>query len=92
MKKDKNKFPSFYEQVKNLSKLASDVTKDILNDEPILASKDVQDERLKICETCCHNYGGRCALCGCWLDNKVKFSSSRCPVMKWNVTLEENHS
>lgn len=91
MKKDRNKFPSFYEQVKNLSKLASDVAKDVVNNESVLSSKQVQEERLKVCDTCNHNYGGRCALCGCWLENKVKFSSSRCPIMKWDFN-SESHS
>jgi len=91
MKKDRNKFPSFYEQVKNLSKLASDVTKDFLDDKPILANKDVQENRLKICSDCDHNHEGRCTLCGCWLENKVKFSSSHCPIMKWDFNSESHN-
>lgn len=84
MKKDNDSFPSFFEQVKNLSSLASDVAKDVVDRKKILSSEKVQDERWEICGTCSHNYDGRCAICGCHIGNKVKFSASRCPLMKWN--------
>jgi len=72
-------FPSFFEQLKN-------------NSEPIkvpickleLSSQSVQDERWSICETCNHNRGGRCEVCGCGLEYLIKRSSSMCPIMKWN--------
>lgn len=84
MKKDNDSFPSFFEQVKNLSSLASNVAKDVVEGKKMLSSKKVQDERWDICDTCYHNCGGRCAICGCQIGTKVKFAASRCPLMKWN--------
>lgn len=72
-------FPGFFEKVKNISELNSKS-----DNNTILASESVQNERWDICETCCHNRGGRCEVCGCGLGYLIKRSSSMCPIMKWS--------
>jgi len=72
-------FPGFFEKVKNISESNSKK-----ESTAILASESVQNERRNICETCCHNYGGRCEICGCEIGYLIKRSSSMCPIMKWN--------
>lgn len=78
------KLPSFFEQVKNLSNLTSTVITDMVDGKEVIVSEDIQKQRMEICNNCSHNIGGRCALCGCFLEAKTKISSSQCPVMKWN--------
>jgi hypothetical protein len=45
-----------------------------------MADDETREARLAICRVCPHFRGdGRCALCGCGLDAKVAWASSRCP-------------
>lgn len=78
------KLPSFFEQVKNLSNLTSTVVTDMMEGKEVFVSEDIQKQRMEICNSCSHNIGGRCELCGCFLEGKTKISSSQCPIMKWN--------
>lgn len=41
------------------------------------------EARLKICETCEHNKGGVCELCGCNLSIKAQWATEECPMGKW---------
>lgn len=40
-------------------------------------------ERLALCSQCPENRDGRCSQCGCFLRQKVRLASSRCPLGKW---------
>tara|TARA_B100000131_G_C18033597_1_gene579471 strand:- start:826 stop:1197 length:372 start_codon:yes stop_codon:yes gene_type:complete len=52
-----------------------------------LCSKDIQQERLKICLDCQYatNTSSRikCSKCGCYMEVKTWISSSECPIKKW---------
>lgn len=87
MTQSPEEFPSITEQGKNLTKFTFEVVKDALTvSEPqIYASKELQKERLSICHSCdyYHIKQNRCRHCGCWLDHKVKFQVTYCPIQKW---------
>ena len=59
-----------------------DTAKRLIAD-PSFAPQEIQTERLSICESCDQNSWGRCDLCGCVIDLKVKASNVRCPADKW---------
>lgn len=75
-------FPGFFEKAKNISEAHS--KEKMCKDDTTLASESVQNKRWDICETCSHNFGGRCQVCGCGLGHLIKQSSSMCPIMKWS--------
>lgn len=50
---------------------------------PKLASKELVVLRNKECEKCQYRKNRRCRICGCFLDVKIKFLSTHCPVKKW---------
>lgn len=87
MSDNKEEFPSLPEQGKNLAKFTFEVVKDVLvtNDYQIYATEKVKQERLDICKKCpyYHEQQNRCRHCGCWLEHKVKFNVSSCPIDKW---------
>ena len=87
---NKEEFPSIKEQGKNLAKFTIQVVKDSVVDigsapTNLFASKELKEERMSICKKC-EYYSARqvrCKQCGCWLVQKVKFTSSTCPIEKW---------
>ena len=87
----KEEFPSIGEQGKNLAKFTVKVVKDVVintgsDDEGGVFVSDAKNkERWDICKKCEH-YSirqKRCKQCGCWLEYKIKFSASECPIKKW---------
>lgn len=83
MEQKKEPFPTFFDQIKNLSQSAKDIVYDAVNGNQILVSAEVKKERMDICNGCEKNDGGKCRACGCYLEVKTKFASSYCPIMKW---------
>lgn len=86
----KEEFPSIPEQGKNLAKFTFEVVKNVVdlsptNDTKLIVSKEEQKERLDICKKCeYYNIrSNRCKSCGCYLNHKVKFGVSQCPIGKW---------
>lgn len=81
-------FPTIKEQGKSLAKFTFEVVKDgVFNLSPgeVFASDELKKERLDICKKC-EYYSmrqNRCKHCGCWLEHKVKFKVSECPIYKW---------
>lgn len=76
-----DEFPSLLQQGKNL--ISS--LKDIISEDDILVSYEIQHNRMNICKMC-DRYSERrkrCKECGCFLEAKTKFSSSKCPLDKW---------
>jgi len=82
---DKKEFPNFFEQVKNLSKLAGDVARDVATGEEVFVSEEIKQSRLELCYSCSHyeEDSKRCRACGCFLDYKTSVKSATCPIMKW---------
>ena len=77
--------PSLPEQGKNLAKFTFEVVKDVvsLNGTPVFSTEEEQQERLSICKMCEFFSRNRCKQCGCYMNAKVKFASSKCPIQKW---------
>ena len=89
----KEEFPDIKEQGKNLAKFTVKVVKDVVintgsDNEAggfVSDAKDKQKERWDICKVCEH-YSvrqQRCKKCGCYLEYKIKFDVSECPINKW---------
>jgi len=61
-----------------------DLTKDIFKGTVDRASLEEASRRLNICNACPDLSMLRaCKHCGCFMDAKVKFEKSTCPVGKW---------
>lgn len=48
-----------------------------------IASQEIKDARLAICNTCSYNKLGVCKKCGCIIRLKTQWKYSHCPVHKW---------
>ena len=85
MKENQPQYPSFFEQIKNLSELAGKIPADLYNGKKILATEEKYDERLKVCFDCEHfvESDKRCKKCGCFVYAKARFEESACPILKW---------
>jgi hypothetical protein len=91
--KDKEEFPSIAEQGKNLAQFTFNVVKDVIDvthKTNVYVNENVKNERMNICKRCdfYHARQNRCKHCGCWLEHKVKFSISECPIGKWGQNIE----
>jgi len=82
---DNDQLPDIKEQGKNLAKFTFEVVKDVvsLNGTPVLSTEEEQQERLSICKMCESLRQNRCRQCGCYMNAKVKFTASQCPIQKW---------
>lgn len=49
----------------------------------MIASQEVKETRLAICEKCEFNEPPKCTQCGCYISKKVLFTLTKCPVGKW---------
>ena len=67
--------------VKNFSREA---LKFVSKGAPIV-SKEVFEERLKICNECEHLLGNKCMKCGCTMAVKCKWGTAACPINKWGA-------
>jgi GDP-D-mannose 3', 5'-epimerase len=77
-------FPTLNDQLLSLAKeIKNSVTKKVNENVDLFASSDVVDERLSICNVCEHYINGRCKLCGCFMEAKVKINTAKCPARKW---------
>ena len=61
----------------------------ISKDKKIIASPEIQIERLKICNDCefirlKNSMYKRCAECGCFLKPKTRLLYQSCPIGKWH--------
>jgi len=72
----------------NIAKQAANLTKAFFNHAKSgfsSADKDLQQQRLDICDACplLIRESSRCSACGCFVKSKVTMSSSSCPKGKW---------
>ena len=74
-------YPSIGQQAKNLISTIGNVISN-----PYLASEEVRQERMRICQACEYYDAAavRCKECGCFLNAKVIFTNNSCPVNKWS--------
>ena len=85
--KNKSKYPSRMNIVRNLGKDIWKSAKYIGKRLPLLTSKDLAIERYTICEQCPNlTEEGRCIECGCFMKKKVNLAASSCPICKWDST------
>lgn len=87
MSEEEKKYPSLSQQANNLSHTIFDIFNTILNGEEVWATKDVQEERKKICISCefYDQKQHRCIDCGCFLDAKIPLAMARCHLDKWGM-------
>jgi hypothetical protein len=82
---DPQQYPDFWEQISNFKKFASEVGQNVVKGESVLCSEEIVQKRLDICNDCSqfNKESKRCYLCGCFMEHKIKFTSSACPASKW---------
>lgn len=84
---ENSKYPSLFEQGKNLAKFSLDLIKHIHSDPDkfITVSDEVYKERISICKTCdkYDELENRCTDCGCYLPAKARVILDSCPLDKW---------
>lgn len=83
-REDISKFPSFFQQARNLAKEAWQTGKIAAQGLPVLVEADVAFQRLTICQGCeFFKEESRCEKCGCFMKTKTQLTSASCPVGKW---------
>lgn len=82
---DTPQYPTFLEQIKNLTELAKTIPQDLVNNNEIFVTDEVRLQRWNTCKSCEHfiSQDSRCELCGCFMQPKVKLTRSTCPAWKW---------
>lgn len=85
MDNQKPEYPTFFDQIKNLSNLAAKIPRDLYQGKKVMVSDEEYDRRLDVCYLCEHyeENDKRCKLCGCYVVAKAKFEVSSCPALKW---------
>jgi hypothetical protein len=72
-------FPSLPQQAWNFTKA---VTRHVVNHLRNV-SETVRSERMAICQACPELRDGKCQLCSCPLEKKIRWASEFCPIGKW---------
>ena len=82
---DPQKYPDFWQQMKNFSSFLKEVGQDVSEGHGIFVTEQKCKERVDICNECSqfNKESKRCYICGCFMENKIKFKSSKCPLSKW---------
>lgn len=82
---DEKHYPNFLEQIDNFRKFSQDVGQTVVNKQDVLVSSEQAEERMKTCMECSdfNKEQKRCYVCGCFMENKIKFSAAKCPKSKW---------
>lgn len=84
-----SEFPSAFQLARNLLKQAWTSSIDAAKGKPFLATAEKAAARMDICKACQFFREPRCTRCGCFMDKKVHFESSQCPVNKWGPSLQK---
>ena len=72
-------FPSLPAQAATLARAAGQLATAALRREPLAADQAEVDRRKAICDACPNQTGGRCRLCGCFLEFKRRLAVWHCP-------------
>lgn len=90
---DVSKFPSMFQQARNLAKQAwVSSTASLLHGKPFLATPEKAYARLQICQSCEFYIDSRCLHCGCFMDKKTQLDASTCPASKWGPELQQDET
>lgn len=62
-----------------------EIAADVIRGKIQFSEKTLAEERIIVCERCEHfkKISRQCGQCGCFVDAKVKFLHSGCPINKW---------
>lgn len=84
-----NKFPSPFQQARNLAKEMWKTGKNAARGLPVLVPAEVGFQRFSMCQGCefFEKEASRCTKCGCFMKTKTQLASASCPVGKWNATV-----
>ena len=86
---ENSKYPSLFEQGKNLANFSLDLIKHIHSnpDKFITVSDETYRERMSICKSCdkYDEFDNRCSECGCFLPAKARIILDSCPLEKWST-------
>ena len=82
---DSQKYPDFWQQVNSFKKFASEVGQTAAKGGTIMCAEETIQKRLDTCNDCSqfNKESKRCYLCGCFMEQKIKFTVSTCPASKW---------
>lgn len=82
---DPKKYPNFWEQMNNFKSFVKSVGQDVAEGNSLLVSEEKRLKRLEICNSCSqfNKDSMRCYMCGCFMEHKIKFQSSTCPISNW---------
>ena len=83
---DTSKFPSLFQQARNLAKEMWVTGKSAAQGLPVIVDAETAFNRFSICQGCeflKENF--RCEKCGCFMKAKTQLAPSSCPVGKWSA-------
>lgn len=82
---DQEKYPDFWEQMKNFQQFAKSVGQNVVDGNEVFVSEEKMKKREEICQDCSqfNRDSKRCYLCGCYMEVKWKFKSAECPISMW---------
>lgn len=87
-------YPGIAAMAGNLLAAAGRVVGAVATRAPVLVPDAVLAERKRLCVACPQfdEAAGRCRLCGCWTDQKLRLATERCPIEppRW-TTWTESH-
>lgn len=80
-----SEFPSGADQLKSITQLIQNVIIDAVKGNDIFVNDEVEKHRIDTCNSCNRfdSESRRCKECGCFMDQKVSYSASECPLNKW---------
>jgi len=76
-------FPSTAKMAKSLALSFVNVVGEAFKTGKIVASKELIQNRMSICDGCEFKKDLRCVLCGCYLTYKVGLAAESCPKGNW---------
>lgn len=84
-KEDISKYPSLFQQARNVIKQGWLSGTGLIYGRGFLADPEKVAKRLEICETCefFNKESSRCYQCGCFMMSKAQLEMSGCPANKW---------
>lgn len=82
---DPKKYPDFWEQMNNFKEFAKSVGQNVVEGNGLMVSEEKRKQREQLCAECSqfNSESKRCYICGCFMEHKVKFEASACPLSKW---------
>jgi len=77
--------PNIKVMAANLAQTASNVFKEAVSGNSVLADEFLTAKRIEVCNTCEFLIKDqfRCSKCGCFMKAKTKILVAKCPIDKW---------